>query len=533
MKTEKNMVKVLLIDDDFLVCNFLKTIITWEDYGFTIIGQAYNGNDALEKISRLKPELVLLDINMPMLDGIELIRILHDRFPEIKVVMLSNYSDYDYVREAMKLGAVDYLLKHRLSGKELTALLSGMRFTQEGQPEQPRTQTAASGGYAFNAIRDSRTRSFFEKRGTQLPPNLIRITAPVIVAARIRLCIAKTDDGDLRQTAKQEQYMQALLPTCMQVCNQDHDVKIVYMGNFNIIFLFSAHCGESREKQQERALERMNVIHDALLKYHNAYIVWKCGERCEDPSLLPEEYIKLSGALEHPDDRAESYYYCQLSIEQERRIIRSVLNKDKKALHESLREVFEPLVNKGLHQVQLAILAGDMLTLLIKLHNENHLVFNVPDNSEILNLSIERIWTYFEELFINLISLINNNTKYTKQVNAILDYVNQNYSANIGLNDVARHCSLNPSYVSTLFKKETGINLNLYISRTRIYFAGKLMIMDEALPTHVYEHVGFNNYNNFFNTFKSITGMSPACFKKNAGIEWIMDFDPLIARDVH
>lgn len=137
------MIRVLLVDDEFLVCTYLRQLIDWEANGCRIVGQAGNGTQAVEKINALKPDLVFLDVNMPEMDGIELIRYIHAEHPSIKVVMLSSYSDYHYVRETMKFGASDYILKHELNPEELTGLLKQLDIA----PPPPVHTRAKGGGF--------------------------------------------------------------------------------------------------------------------------------------------------------------------------------------------------------------------------------------------------------------------------------------------------------------------------------------------------------------------------------------------------
>ena len=516
------MIKVLLVDDEFLVCSFMRSIIVWEDYGYTIVGQADNGKQALEKIRELKPDLIFLDVSMPDMDGISLIHILHAKYPEIRVVMLSSYSDYEYVRDAMKNGAADYLLKHQLTAEDLLKLLSGLRFEKDGNggpagesPDVPR----------FGVLRDSQTRGFFEKKFHGVPPALERLQRPMPAVARIRVSIMESSDRDALE--KQEDSIQALLSTCVQICHQESQSKIVYMGDFIILFLFSSRDPETAEEQESKVNRCMNVIHDAALKYHNTYLDWKCGKRCGSLRELPEQYADVLESLSGRRDAQKFEQSCGISIEQERRLILSVLGKDKAGVTKVLSDVYLPLMNQKVNETELALLSGDILTLAVKLSRENHISFLPDDDHDILNTDVEKTYLYFNDLFLSMIDEINNTSRYTKTVGSIINYVNQHFREDIGLEAISRSCSMNSSYVSSVFKKETGINLVQYINRMRIYYAGKRMIMSGAPPMRVCEDAGFHNYNNFFNLFKQITGMSPTQFKKCATTEWISRFRPM------
>lgn len=518
------MVKVLLIDDEFLVCSFLRNIIVWEDYGYTIVGQAANGNQALEKIRELKPDLIFLDVSMPDMDGINLIRILHAKYPEIKVIILSSYSDYEYVRETMKMGALDYLLKHQLNAEDLVRLLSGLSFDGKETGETSRPVPEDSNP-SFDLLRDGPTRGFFEKRQHSIPAALEQLQKPMMAVAKIKISVMESSDRDTLE--KQDVFIQALLSTCVQICNQEYKSKIVYMGDFTIIFLFSAQSREPADEQETQVNRCMNIIHDAALKYHNTFIDWKCGRRCESLEELPKEYFSLLESVNGGTGVKKFEKSCGITIEQERQIILSVLGKDKTGVHQVLSDIYLPLMNHKVHETEMALLSGDMLTLAVKLSKENHITFLPNAEHDILNTDVEKTYLYFNDLFLSLIDEINNTSKYTKTVGSIISYVGRHFREDIGLSSISESCSMNSSYISSVFKKETGMNLVLYINRMRIYYAGKCMIMRGVPPMQVCEDAGFHNYNNFFNLFKQITGMSPTQFKKQATVEWISKFDPL------
>jgi len=105
------MLKVLIIDDEPIVREGIKTIIDWENYGFSICGDASNGLDGLEKIYELLPDLVIVDIKMPVIDGFQMVEELCRRKVHVKVIILTGYSHFEYAKKAMNLGIKSYLLK--------------------------------------------------------------------------------------------------------------------------------------------------------------------------------------------------------------------------------------------------------------------------------------------------------------------------------------------------------------------------------------------------------------------------------------
>lgn len=117
------MKKVLIIDDDALVRMFLRQIIPWESEGFTVVGDARDGEEALALAEQTSPDLILSDVSMPTLDGVELVRRLRNSGFQGGIIMLSCHDDFEYVKNAMQLGADEYLLKNHLSPESLRAAL--------------------------------------------------------------------------------------------------------------------------------------------------------------------------------------------------------------------------------------------------------------------------------------------------------------------------------------------------------------------------------------------------------------------------
>lgn len=121
------MYRVLLVDDEFYVRAMLRRCIRWEDYGFTVVGEAENGEDALEQIVKCVPDLVIADIEMPFIDGLELAERISLHYGNaVRVAFLTCHDRFDYARTALKYGAEDYLLKP-IAPQELVQMLGGIR----------------------------------------------------------------------------------------------------------------------------------------------------------------------------------------------------------------------------------------------------------------------------------------------------------------------------------------------------------------------------------------------------------------------
>lgn len=108
------MFRVLIVDDEMLVRTNLKMMLDWEKNGFTIYGEASSGVEALKLIEKLQPDIILSDVKMPGMDGLQLSMEVNQKYRKIKMIMLSNYDDFDLVKGTLQNGALDYILKHSL-----------------------------------------------------------------------------------------------------------------------------------------------------------------------------------------------------------------------------------------------------------------------------------------------------------------------------------------------------------------------------------------------------------------------------------
>ena len=121
--TVGELCRTLIVDDEMLIRQGIKHYINWEQEGFMIVGEASNGQEALELIEATKPHIIITDIVMPIMDGEELTRIVKDRYPQIEIIILSSFGEFDYVRSTFQSGVVDYILKPKLNADGLLKAL--------------------------------------------------------------------------------------------------------------------------------------------------------------------------------------------------------------------------------------------------------------------------------------------------------------------------------------------------------------------------------------------------------------------------
>ena len=142
----RELYKILLVDDEEEVRKSIIKKINWEEEGFLVVGDAENGVEALEKIENLNPDLVFTDIRMPYMDGLELINEINIRYPLIKSIIFSGFDDFDYAKEAIKMGVIEYVLKP-VSAVELTEILRKVHKSMDEELDKKRDIERLRRGY--------------------------------------------------------------------------------------------------------------------------------------------------------------------------------------------------------------------------------------------------------------------------------------------------------------------------------------------------------------------------------------------------
>jgi len=162
------MYQVLIVDDEPIVKIALRSMIDWNTLGFHICATASNGEEALDMACRFHPDLIICDLKMPIMDGIELIREVQKKEIPCEFLVISNYEDFNYVRTALVLGAADYILKVSISPEELTAQLQKIKekLDQKAREDEKNLQTSQE--FIHNQERHAAWREFFANKHYEL-----------------------------------------------------------------------------------------------------------------------------------------------------------------------------------------------------------------------------------------------------------------------------------------------------------------------------------------------------------------------------
>lgn len=496
------IIRILIVDDEAPIRDYIRHCVEKADMGFEVIDAVNSGHNALRVLNNHQVDLVLSDITMPRMNGLELLENIRERWPQVEVVMLTCHDDFSFVRGAMKFGACDYILKNEISPKVMKEILG--RFMEKrtrSDPEEMIARRMALGQYIYSLIAD-------QERET-MPAISVK---DLVGADRIHsyfVCIFSYDSefGERSQGIRQpwiqwywtipvkDQYVLLL-------------VDLVRGGGSERV----ENLRRFRELIQGR-IERatgFSGVYTSLDDFDRAVLSAKkdlLDEFYEVKNLSEVRSEAQSSAKqkqegEKPDgdglDDLSTYSY---------RII------EKLSLHNwvAAREMTDSMFSFARERRSGISLLKKSLSFILEISgrkaavNDDHLQ-RIARSGYVTEL-IEMMRAYYDEL---------RETKktYSVQVENALQFINNNYSQSISLNDVSKVAFLNTEYFSRLFKKEVGINFSEYLMDLRMKKARYLLNTTGLSISDIISRIGLTNASHFTASYKKWFGETPSDTRK-------------------
>lgn len=314
------MKKVLIVDDEALSRRSLKESILWENYGYCICGEANNGQAALALTEKLLPEVVFTDIKMPVMDGLEFLQKMNEKGIRSKIIVLSCYDEFNFVREAMRLGTVDYLLKHTYEEADLISLLKKLDKLFEKESTTSESVESLRQDVFLKILKNELQEKDIQKYMDRevLPP-----IKSYYMIAYFKLSISETKDtaGLFRQTLRQLLGHSAL--------ENKIDSFFIFKESeniYSILFLLNGAAGVSEQKESLKKI--MGCIYQQLeeqeigwlsgISYH-AYNEWKYLKEAyqEAKEMIGEEtkFLNCSAKVLSAIEYIKGNYYKPINLE--------------------------------------------------------------------------------------------------------------------------------------------------------------------------------------------------------------------------
>lgn len=534
--------KILIVDDDVFVHTNLKNMINWEAEGFLLCGAAASGAEAIRLIEAESPEIVITDMNMPGVNGVALIKHLNRHFPAIRVIALSAYDDFEYVKESLKMGAVDYILKHTLTPPDLLGLLQSVRKTmlQERRRERNREEQLQTGKSVLRQmfIQELVREGFKDRTEVQRKIQALELKIGfrnlVVVAGEL------DDYGLLREKftgGEINNLMKSIVDMTAEILKDTEKALISPLEGEKFAILFS--FGEIRSTQSifNRVLAALARIKTTIKRYLNITACFGFDEICPDITQVKEYYAKAERQLARkfyqgkdriyhdPSINAARPHGQLLEIQDEKNLLELIKSREGVKLQRYLEEIFARIER---HQPDPGAIRMTFIHL-INIANkavrdsgcDPAFIFGETDNPYAPLEKLETIREVREWLLGIFVKLINGlerlclNSEYNEVTKRAVEYIYKNYNRDIALGDIADFTGVNHSYLSRKFKKDCGKGVVEFLNAFRIEQAKTLMEQGGLKVKEIAGKVGFSNYNYFFKVFRDSEGMTPLEYERS------------------
>ena len=530
------MYKVFLVDDEIVVREGIRSNFPWEETEFVLAGEAPDGEIALSMLQDVKPDILITDIRMPFMDGLELCRQVSRTMPWMYIIILSGYDDFAYAREAISLGVTEYLLKP-VSGQELRGVLEriGQRIHEDKRRQASflayREQMAAS------------SRILKEKLLTELygGANCDRV---VKSARSMQMNLLANRSLVMLLSPSPEPESEADMVTTQGVLERlaegsggtAHLCRSYFNGNAEFVFLI---LGDNSGDLEERAyglaqsarydaersasvkllvaigedVESLKEISRSLNNAREIMEKLKAGKEENDPRRIMGAQDLTREELSLPDMDAaplsEQLKYAALGD------VDAILNRYVAGMGDAAAQ---SVMMANYFFVEIMLAASRMVK---DSHGAPHEVIPEAFKAQNSMLTVDEVLPLCRDMLQKAIFFRDSrdSARYGSVIRKAQAFIAEHYSdSNVTLHDVAGHVALSNNHFCTVFSQEMGVTFTEYLTSVRIGRAKELLGTTSMRTGDVAYAVGYNDPHYFSYLFKKNTGLSPRDWRKEKNL---------------
>lgn len=533
------MYNVVLADDDFPVLELLTGAIDWEGLGMRLVGAYENGLQAWEHAQNEMPDILITDIGMPKLDGLELIKKIKEVKSNVRVIILSCHDEFQYARSAMRMNVQDYLLKDAFDPADLERLLLQFKLSLDEEKQSVLKQSHLT--HMVNETMELRKEQWL--KGLMHQPLLSEQQAQVEAA---RFGVLQDGEACLpvmgfiagyRQAKKRfvsDQTLRFAVNNVLGEMQSNLSLRMVHVGysNKETFFLF-AYRPDLRHNIHQEVADSLKEIDAALNKVLKVRMSFLTEHGCTTAEGLKQQLSVLLAS------EAQRFYLQEGAIEKRTEFV--VATSDLFASYDQAStEIREALHNKRADSVSACVdrwclnfqthrfkpesvkdwVLKLLLDLKLKLQSLQFIFSGVSADTlhkEIGDIdSLPELQRWLTEHFMNQLALMEKGAGtggVRSEVMKACHYVSLHLDKKVSLEEVAEHLFLNPSYFSRLFKKEIGLGFIEYVTQRKMERAKELLNQTEHSVGKICEMLGYDNHSYFIKTFKAHNGVTPADYR--------------------
>jgi len=529
------MYKVLIIDDEMIIRIGLKSSVDWESLGYVYAGEAVNGEDALELCRNVKPDIVLTDIKMPKMDGIEFITALLKEQPDVKIVVLSCVDDFDKLQQALRLGVKDYFLKLSFSPEQLVAILKKIKG------ELDLNSKNKTGDFKkLSSIRDDAiVKENFYKNLIATQFNKIPLSDNSKISINPQNCenafillIAKDQSYEEQKVKVAESSTQkfSIISLITEILSKEFECDVVEIETD----LFMAVCENSKDYKFDKIYVNAIELQNNLMRimYYSVSVAVNLYSNCIDNFYSAYQQCLVALQQKFYEGHQSIIFYdelMELSKDNTNYISSNIIegriqNKLEYFEFQDAKQIVLQIIdsaieNKNWNPSEFKRYFPEIVAPWYRAYK--HFNNNLTSDKNVINPykqidfleTIVDIRQWFDDYSQSIETLVKEYLKSSKvrtELELAKKYINDNYNSDININDVAKLVGFNSSYFSHLFKKEMGEGISDYLTNVRLSRAFKLLRETLYSVNQISEMVGFNDVAYFRKQFRKHYSKSPS-----------------------
>lgn len=543
------MYRILLVDDEPLILAGIASMMKWEDYNCTVVGKATNGNQALEKMKEIQPDIVITDIKMPAMNGLDFMEKCREQGYQAEFLLLTNLEEFSLAQKALRLGALDYLVKIEITpevlGESLKKAVSVCR-------EKKAMEDHAVVQEVLQRNAEETTRAFFteimEKRKDECGELQKKWRADVESLGLEELYVnpvlwwirpykqeehifQKAEESAQKETME---YASSLLKQFMDRISDVYCMINWERRGFLVVFPKEKMPGNLKNAGKKI----LHIFRDyfgmqALVAVSTpADNIWDGVRDAADEIRAMEEYyyyhsqcsVLYAGDFEKNElqDRHSRHNVFDISF-LKKDLKQALMVQDRQKVEQVFSEVAELFSEYKPAKEQVIDACMNLYYFFFDYaesgKKDERKEFPYP--SEIVErlgqcFTLEENVSWLKELgrwISSTMETLEGGSKTEQLVNAAKKYVQKNYKEKLTLAMISSDIGISQGYLSSVFKKTTGSNLNDYVNHVKIEKAKDLLGMHEYMMYEISDMLGFENPYYFSKVFKRITGMTPSDYE--------------------
>ncbi|CAH0308308.1 putative response regulatory protein SACOL0201 [Peribacillus sp. Bi96] len=495
------MYNVFLVDDEPFIIEGMRALVPWEDYGLNVVGEASNGSEAIKKLETCHVDILLTDIMMPIMDGLELISTLKERHPNTKYIVLSGYEEFEYVKKGMKLGIENYLLKP-VNEQELISTLENSIEKLEKSTNNEEAYTILRDNTIWRCLNQDIDAKEWRER--------VELYSLEFDGQNLAVVLMQISDGEHENSSFFRKRVEELFQS---VCIINPDGELILLVSFN--------CEDGLKKK----LDELNMLFAGYVsgKYHinvGSFVcstseLYKSYQRAKELSGY-RLVLKESGLI--TDELTKQYTQASLSTSNELGDLkRYIVGSEQEKAFLWIKDAFDE-INKSTKKVAPTIIRGFAIEIVTSIqkdvssHANDQTVGIVKRILEAYSIGIlvDILIDFIEGIFRTLEQKSEHRSPI---IQSVVQYIQAHFYEELSLKTLSYKFHINSIYLGQLFQKETGLVFSEYINHLRLEKAKQLLRGTHLKAGIIGKQVGYSDSAYFYKQFKKAVGITPSAWR--------------------